>query len=245
MHILLTRAERDSYKLARALQGLGHQISMVPLLEIQPLDEEAREQRLAEILAEGKADGVICISKNSAIWGLPPLLKQWPTVDKEAEWFALGGGTAEVLHALGVEAVAPSQAQSEGLLNMPELQEVSGRRLLYVAGENGRPTIETELVSRGAEVLRWDVYRRRPDQAAAEELLRLADVPDVLTVMSADSLLALDQAVPEPTREEWLVKLLVVPSQRVANLADKMGFLNINVVPVSEKDWPMDYLASL
>lgn len=244
MHILLTRPPGDSRNLAQALEQLGHQVSKVPLLEIQPLDEAAREQRLAEILSLGEPDGIVCASKHSVIWGLPQLIRYWPNAKENADWYAIGGGTAAALLTLGVTALTPQHAKSEGLLELPALQQVTGRRLLYIAGEDGRLLIETELERRGATVSRWEVYRRRPDLAAGDALMQI-EVPDVLTAMSGDSVLALDQALPANSRKEWLGKRLVVPSERVAALARQRGFLDPTIVSVTEKDWPLDYLASL
>lgn len=242
MHILLTRPQGESIGAARALTNLGNQVSLVPLIEILPLDEEARCRRLAELLEYGKPDWVICVSKNAVMWGLPQLMEAWPEGRKEAKWFALGRGSAEALGAFGVESISPPLSQSESLVDMAEMQKVNDKRLLYVAGENGRTLIEDELKIRGAEVLRWEVYRRRPDQAAADQLASMNEVPDVLTAMSGDSFLALDQALPESGRKAWLSKRLLVPSERVAKLADDRGFKNIQVVAVTEKDWPLSYL---
>jgi len=242
MHILLTRPQRESIDAALTLKQMGHDVSLVPLLEILPLDEEARDQRIAEILDGGKPDSVICVSKNAVYWGLPKLMERWREAREEASWFALGSGSAEALAALSVESVVPAKSQSESLLDISELQQASGQRVLYIVGENGRTLIENELKTRGADVLRWEVYRRRPDQAAAEQLQRMNRVPDLLTAMSGESLLALDQALPESNRRDWLSKTLLVPSERVAMLARERGFGRVEVVAVTEKDWPLNYL---
>ena len=38
-HILITRPEPEASKFAKALSGLGHEATTVPLLQIQPLDD--------------------------------------------------------------------------------------------------------------------------------------------------------------------------------------------------------------
>lgn len=242
MHILLTRQQSESESTAVALEALGHRVSIVPTLEIQPVDESARQQRIVEILETGRPDSIICVSKNAVLWGVPQLLQQWPDAVIEAQWFALGSGTARALELFGVIAIAPKQARSEDFLDVEELKDIAGQKTLYLAGEGGRQLIESELGSRGAMVMRCDVYRRRPDLAASELLSQMNGIPDVLTAMSGESLLALDQALPENCRDKWASKLLLVPSERVAELAASRGFHRVQVVTVREKDWPITYL---
>src|SRR5210317_699610 len=101
MHILLTRPQRESTEAALTLRQMGHDVSVIPLIEILPVDEAARDQRIVEILDGGKPDSVICVSKNAVYWGLPQLMERWRETRNEASWFALGSGSAEALAALG------------------------------------------------------------------------------------------------------------------------------------------------
>ncbi len=249
LHILLTRPAGDELLAAQSLRELGMQVSHVPALEIQPLEEDSRRQRLDEIFAALRPEIIICASRNAVIWGLPLLLEQQENSGNGATWFAIGQATAAALETFAVKAIAPAgSSRSETFLAMPQLERVAGKDILYVAGEEGRRTIEDELVARGGRLKRWDVYRRRPNPDVARALTKLPEIPDILTAMSGDSLLALDEAVAEMSTDQgtqWHQKRLLVPSERVAQLAASLGYVQVEIAEVTESIWPVDYLCKL
>ncbi len=244
MRILLTRPLPELEPLGSRLAALGFEPIKVPLIEIQPLDEEARRAQLHQLIAGAPPDLVICVSRNAVLWGVPLLLASYPQLAADALWFGLGEGTAAQLRSFHIQArVSERGSDSEALLDLPELQQLTDKRVLYLVGEGGRQHIEAGLLERGGRVARWEVYRRRPDQSAAAALAKLNASPDLLTAMSGDTLAALHRALPAADQSAWLQGRLLVPSERVAALARDLGFRQVVVVPVRGGDWPADYLA--
>ena len=82
---------------------------------------------------------------------------------------------------LGVDAMSPTRMDSEGLLAMPALRDIGGRRVGLVTAPGGRNRLAPALQSRGAEVRRADVYDRTPVTIAAARWQALAialETPD-------------------------------------------------------------------
>src|SRR5690606_36810182 len=101
---------------------------------------------------------VLFLSEHAVRLGLPAIA--------ELPWFgaarvlAVGARTAELLAEQGIGSELPAEPTSEGLLALPALERVAGRRVLLVAGVGGRTLLAETLTTRGAVVVRNECYRR-------------------------------------------------------------------------------------
>ena len=83
----------------------------------------------------------------------------WP---EQLKAIAIGQATAKALRAFHIDTHGtPDVPDSEHLLELPYLQQVSKKNLLLFKGEGGRQLLEKELVQRGARVTRPPEMRRR------------------------------------------------------------------------------------
>ncbi|WP_412841263.1 uroporphyrinogen-III synthase, partial [Aeromonas dhakensis] len=106
-------------------------------------------QRLPELLPQ--ADIVIAVSMHAVNFTHHFLLQTgqtWPNID----YFAVGQASADAFSAVGITAACPEDPRSEGLLALPGLQQVNGKRVLILRGNGGRDLIARTLASRGALV---------------------------------------------------------------------------------------------
>ena len=147
---------------------------------------------------------------------------------------AVGSGTRRALQRLGIEAGAPSRMDSEGLLALPQLADVAGRRIGLVTGAGGRDRLAPALRQRGAEVLRVDVYARVPLTLRPDRLEALAGAladPQriLLPVSSGEALQKLLDAVPAALRKRLLQVAVVAASTRLAEVAREAGFQRIAI----------------
>src|SRR5207237_459615 len=62
-------------------------------------------------------------------------------------------------------------ADSEAVLAAPELQQVAGKRVLIIRGDDGRPVLGESLTARGAKVEYAECYRRVRPNVDATPLL--------------------------------------------------------------------------
>ncbi len=228
--VLVTRPEAQARPLAERIRGAGGVALIAPSLGIEPLPDPP-------VLPDGPLDGVIFISRNAVLHGLPRVrdLLQNP----QTLVFAVGLGTRTELAAQGLdEVLAPKlEFSSEGLLSLPALsrEQVRGKRLLIVRGSGGRETLRETLVKRGAEVSYLESYRRViPDTDLARAIGE--DTPDIAVVSSADGLANLAEMIDRQGLERLFDVPLMVPGERVAEQVDKLGFTQDPVIADNPSD---------
>ncbi len=118
---------------------------------------------------------------------------------------------------------------SEGLLALPQLQEISGQRVLIIKGEGGRGAVREELGRRGARVDELACYRRdRPRYAAGEVAAKLSNWHiQVIMISSGEGLANLLTLLSQEETSKFTAIALLVPSQRIAGLAQEAGFKQV------------------
>jgi len=158
LHILNTRPAHQAAELSAALRAAGARVSELPLIAIMPLPLAADDERL--LLDLDRYDGVFFVSANAARLGLDAIAGVWPQWPHRLPAYAVGQHTARVLEAAAITATVPDQADSEGLLALPALADVAGRRFLLCRGDTGRELLVDTLRARGARVDVLALYRR-------------------------------------------------------------------------------------
>lgn len=228
-HVLVTRPAGVADSLCDALAGHGACVHRAPLLAIEPLAETAAERALARDL--DRFDVVIVTSRHAVQHGIARLADSWPQWPHGIRWLAVGAATAAALAAHGIVAGAPDDARSEGLLALPELADIDGRRVLLLTGEGGRGLLETTLAARGARVSRLATYRRVAAAGADAALDAFRDIPAGATgravlVTSGDALQNLLDRAP------WLrarPACIIAASARIADIARAAGMPDVRV----------------
>lgn len=206
MRLWVTRSQPGADRQAGELRSEGYDVLVAPVLQIVPTDERPPREL---------PDIVIFVSEQA--------VRHCGELDfcRQADIFAVGARTREALAERGADAVSPEQATSEGLLALPELQQLDNRIVLIVSGEGGRSLLRDVLGERGARVLVFRCYRRR--------VVTPLDVDpscvDAIVAASGEGLLhALDV---------WRVAggapsvPVLVPSHRVAEEARQAGCLRV------------------
>ena len=162
----------------------------------------------------------------------------WPTAPG---YFAIGRTTALALHTVsGADVRYPLDREiSEVLLQLPELQNIAGKRALILRGNGGRELIGETLTARGADVDFCECYQRSAKHYdGAEEAMRWQSrgVTSVV-VTSGEMLQQLWALIPLWYRENWLLRCrLLVVSERLAHLARELGWQDIKVADNADND---------
>jgi len=151
---------------------------------------------------------------------------------------AVGAATARALARAGVgTAVWPRARQdSEGLLAMPELARLRGRRIALIGAPGGRELLPQALRARGAKIEKLDVYRRvapRLDRRHFDAIAR-ATLPLLTLVSSVQTLANLHALLPPAAFSRLVSGDIVVSSARIAALARSIGFMRVHLAASAE-----------
>ncbi|MFH2140748.1 MAG: uroporphyrinogen-III synthase [Pseudomonadota bacterium] len=219
--IVVTRPRDQAHGLAASLQALGADPLMLPLLEIAPAPDQAALQAFVQRAAGYQL--LIFISPNAVSYGMAAL----HCIPAGVRVAAVGQGTAKALrkHQAEQVIVPDERFDSEGLLALPELQQVKGWRIAILRGDGGRELLGETLASRGAQVEYVTCYQRRKAELDAE--VWLAAQPDVITVTSSEALAHLWQGLGETAATLARSATLFVAHPRIAEIAQSQGWRQV------------------
>ena len=229
--VLVTRPLGQQQALIAALEQAGFVCVHAPLLEILPLSAPDAEQRRI-LLGLSEYQHVIFVSRNAIRHGMDWIEDFWPQLPAGLNWYTVGESSARLLSEYGIDARRPqSSMDSEGLLALPALRDAAGERVLIVKGEGGRDTLRQTLESRGARVEELAVYRRGlPDYADDELGGRILDNRcQYILLSSGEGLNNMVSLLDESSLARVRELTLIVPGQRVADLASAAGFRHVVV----------------
>ncbi|MDD2929085.1 MAG: uroporphyrinogen-III synthase [Sideroxydans sp.] len=221
LNIVVTRPRDQAEGLAASLQTLGANPVMLPLLEVAPAADQAALQAFVRHAAACQL--LIFISPNAVRYGMAALQH----VPEQVRVAAVGLGTARALHEQHVlHVIAPTaRFDSEGLLALPELLQVSGWHIAILRGDGGRELLGETLASRGAQVEYVTCYQR--SKPALDAAAWLAARPDVITVTSSEALMHMWQGLGETAATLARTTMLCVAHPRIAELAHSQGWQHV------------------
>ncbi|KQT08841.1 uroporphyrinogen-III synthase [Ramlibacter sp. Leaf400] len=234
MRVVLTRPRHEAGRWAQALQAHGHEVVLLPLIDIGPAPDLQALRRAAQGLSDFDAamfvsgsavQGFFRDAMHSAAW--PAGTRAWCT----------GPGTAQALLAAGVPADridAPpadaAQFDSEALWARVAAQARPGARVLLVrgAGADGQPAGRDWLASRlqaaGAAVDTVASYSRHApvwgevERAAASAA---ADDGSAWLFSSSEAIANLGELLPD---RPWSRARAIATHERIARAARDAGF---------------------
>lgn len=223
--IAITRPLDQAEYLAQAITELGGTPEIFPLLAIMPLDDySAFNQSVAEF---ADIDWAIFISSNAVEQAMPRLLSLFPNLPAKPRFAAIGPKTAKELAEFGVNKVLIPERQfdSEHLLSLPDLQDMSQQRVLIFRGLGGRELLAETLQQRGAEVTFAESYQRSNPQTDTQRLSQLWQNKRLhgIVVTSSEALRNLLDMT-KHDQSDWLQQITVcVNHKRIAELALSRG----------------------
>ena len=225
--ILVTRPAHQAEGLAQLIRAAGGNAMLFPVIEIVALDSEAPVLKVIDALEN--YDLAIFVSPNAVKMGLE-LVKARRQLPAQLTFVAVGPGTAKALRLEGVEhvAVPADRHDSEGLLELADLQDAAGKRIVIFRGEGGREVLGDTLLARGASVEYAECYRRRKPRTDAGELLRAFAQKkiDAISITSSEGL----RTLCELTREQGAalrMTPLFVPHERIGETARGLEFAHV------------------
>jgi uroporphyrinogen-III synthase len=225
--IVVTRPARQAAGLAQQIAVLGGKPLVFPTIIILPPDDRSALDRAQRNLAQ--YDYAVFVSANAVEYGVGDPAS-WP---RHLVALAPGPATAAALASVGVGniRVPASSMDSEGMLELAELADVTGKHVVIYRGGGGREMLGDALVERGARVDYVDCYRRekpRGDFTAMAAAWRAGEI-DALTLTSSEGLDNLWELFDDASRPSIIETPAFAPHPRIADRARTLGFRRVIV----------------
>jgi uroporphyrinogen-III synthase len=236
--VVITRPRRQAGALAAAVAARGRTPVILPLLEIEPVDDQAG---LARRLAQLGEYALVAFVSPNAVDAAFAHIDRWPEGVAIA---VVGEGSRAALLAHGIDQRRvtihcprdPARSDSEQLLQALDLAVLAGRRVLVVRGDGGRELLPDALRGAGCAVETVAAYRRALptlDAALAASLRSLLTRPNDWILTSSEALRGLVALVGQLDDGASVASLqrqhLIVPHARIADTARALGFVAVTL----------------
>ncbi len=222
---LVTRPSPEGQELCKALSQYGIPALHQPLIRIEAGRQYSELVRLIQ-----QAQIVIAVSQHAVYWAnhaFNEANQKWPI---SARYVAIGQKTAHKLSKVTQQKVHyPEVSDSEHLLTMTELANVEQKKVLILRGNGGRDLIYSTLAEHGASVQHCEAYQRIEVAFNVDKSTQQWQQFGIntLIVTSGEQLNQFVRSL-SPRHLVWLQQLrLVVPSQRIVEMAQQNGFQHI------------------
>ena len=176
MHILLTRPLEDCSEMILKFQSLGHQVSHLPLIDIEKVNHD--KLNLSEF------GGIIFTSANAVkFFNIDKL-------DKNIICFCVGNATEKKARSVGFQKTISAEGNVSNLKELI-LQNYNSKdaKLLYVSGELISVDLDQQLIKEGYSIKRIVNYKVNHNQKFDENFVKelKANIPDMVYVYSQNS----------------------------------------------------------
>lgn len=221
--VAITRPVGAGRALRARVRALGGTALPLPGSSLRALDDEpAARASLREALHRD----VVMFTSPAAVRFAARLLP----LSTRAAVIVPGAGTAATLRRVaGLGATIPPRADSEGMLKLPALQRVRGKRVGIVGAPGGRGLLESTLQERGARIVFAHVYQRVPARLGRRHATALSRnrAPLYVPLSSSEALRNLLATLPEQARCALLAGTAIASSARLLRAARAAGFARV------------------
>ncbi|MDB9937525.1 uroporphyrinogen-III synthase, partial [Candidatus Pelagibacter sp.] len=176
MHILLTRPLEDCHEMILKFQSLGHEISHLPLINIEGLKYET--------LNYSEFKGIIFTSTNAIKF------LNIKDIDKKLKCFCVGNATEKKARSVGFQNVLAADGNVDNLkeLILLNFNTLEGK-ILYVSGEIISSNLDHDLISNGYTIERVINYKANPIEKYDEDFIKKLKLkmPEITYIYSQNS----------------------------------------------------------
>ena len=176
MHILFTRPLEDCHEMILKFQSLGHEVSHLPLINIEALKYEVPNY--------SEFKGIIFTSSNAIKF------LDIKNIDKKLKCFCVGDATEKKARSVGFQNVFAAEGNVNNLkeLILQNFKPSEGK-LIYISGEIISSDLDKELTSSGHTIERLINYRANAIEKYDEDFIEKLKLkmPDITYIYSQNS----------------------------------------------------------
>lgn len=238
----LTRPAGQAENLSKLLQENGAKVFHLPMMRIEKLPTDKKNEAKVKKLAE--YDMAFFISTNAAQIGMELIETHFSQFPKEITYFAPGLTTARVLENYGLKVAYPKKAMStEALLILPEMQKIiqgkskKRKQAIIFRGKGGRELLANSLRAKGVNVNYIELYQRSlPDYKKSYLKECLANKkPDGIIFTSSEAIHNFSMLF-EDIYPEYKSIPTFVSSPRLESIVKKAGFETISLLTAADDE---------
>jgi len=227
MHILLTRPLEDCSEMIVKFKSLGHQVSHLPLLNIDKVNYD--EINFSEY------KGIIFTSANAVKF------LEHRKIDKQILCFCVGTATEKQARSIGFQNVIAAEGNVENLkeLVLQNFDKKNGK-LIYISGETISVDLDQQLVGEGYNIKRIVNYRTTHNQNFDENFVKelKLNMPDMVYVYSQNSALSFLNFIKFHQSESlWMDTNLMCISEKTSSILNEIKWKKIFLFNPGEEEF--------
>jgi len=227
MHILFTRPLEDSHEMILKFQSLGHEISHLPLINIEALKYEP--------LNYSEFKGIIFTSSNAIKF------LDIKSIEKKTTCFCVGSATEKKARSVGFQNVFAADGNVNNLKELI-LQnfDPSEGKLLYVSGEIISSNLDQELISNGYTIERVINYKAKPIEKYDEDFIEKLKLkmPEIVYIYSQNSAINFLKMIKNYQLETlWMNTNLMCIGEKTSSILNEIKWKKIFLFNPGEEEF--------
>ena len=227
MHILFTRPLDDCHEMILKFQSLGHEISHLPLINIEGLKYETPNY--------SEFKGIIFTSTNAVKF------LDIKNIDKKLKCFCVGNATENKARSAGFQNVFAAEGNVNNLkeLILQNFKSSEGK-LIYISGEIISSDLDKELISNGYTIERLINYRANMIEKYDEgfiENLKLK-MPEITYIYSQNSAINFLKVIKNYQLETlWMNTNLMCIGEKTSSILNEIKWKKIFLFNPGEEEF--------
>ena len=227
MHILLTRPLEDSSEMILKFKSLGHHISHLPLLNVEPI--KCGEINFSEF------KGIVFTSANAVKF------LDLKNIDKKIICFSVGSATEKKARSVGFQNVIAAEGNITNLkeLVLQNFDKKNGK-LIYISGETISVDLDQQLLKKGYDIKRIINYRtihnKKFDEGFVNELK--LKIPNIVYIYSQNSALSFLNFIKVNQSESlWMDTNLMCMGEKTCSILNEIKWKKIFLFNSGEEEF--------
>jgi len=227
MHILLTRPLEDCHEIILKFQSLGHEISHLPLINIEGIKYGP--------LNYSEFSGIIFTSANAVKF------LDIKHIDKNIICFCVGSATEKKARSNGFQNVFAADGNVDNLkeLILQNFNSSEGK-LLYISGEVVTSNLDQDLISHGYTVDRVINYRANSIEKYDEDFIEKLKLrmPEITYIYSQNSAINFLKMIKNYQLETlWMNTNLMCVSEKTSSILNEIKWKKIFLFNPGEEEF--------
>ena len=227
MHILLTRPLEDCHEMILKFQSLGHEVSHLPLINIEGLKYEP--------LNYSDFRGIIFTSANAVKF------LDIKNIDKKIACFCVGSATEKKARSSGFQNVYAADGNVNNLkeLILQNFNSSEGK-LLYISGEIISSNLDQDLISNGYTMKRVINYRANPIEKYDDDFIEKLKlkIPEITYIYSQNSAINFLKVIKNYQLETlWMNTNLMCIGEKTSSILNEIKWKKIFLFNPGEEEF--------